>query len=629
MRLPGTGSKISVLFTFVVICLVNNGTLFAEQRHEKSPEAVNGVLSLTAWDFQSSGPVHLTGLWEFYWNRLLYPEDFRGTSEESDRESSRQTAEYVRVPSSWNRFDEKPKRRPADGFATYRLTVYLSDDTSPLYIEFPEQSSAFRCYINGSLVHEAGIVGKNREATTAQFLPAARPVHPADGLLEIVMHISNFQHREGGLSAPLLLGTENHIIKKRDMQLSVDAFLLGAIILIAIYHFVLFCVRKEEKAMLFFSLFCITIAARLAVTGDYLIMHLVPAFPWAVLKKIEFIAEPVSVVFFTSFLANLYPSEFDRIIKRILQFGGTGYAVLSLVLPVGVMIDTALVSSILVSFLGAYSIFVIARAIFRKRTGAVTFLFGILSLLFGALYDITSTMLDSYAVDMFPFMLIVFFVSQSILLSKRFAGAFVKAEYQLENFLLTLASAIESKDRYTGGHVERVANYVRDLAQSAGITPEEQRRMYLGAIIHDIGKLGIKDDLLNKPAKLSREEFEIIKSHTTKGKELLEKIEDVETAAEITLFHQERWDGQGYPYGLSGEDIPLPARLTALADYWDAIITDRPYRKAMPLEKALDIMYNERGKAFDPYLFDIFMKERIFLYYLTPGQKQEYNRLKK
>jgi response regulator RpfG family c-di-GMP phosphodiesterase/anti-sigma regulatory factor (Ser/Thr protein kinase) len=185
---------------------------------------------------------------------------------------------------------------------------------------------------------------------------------------------------------------------------------------------------------------------------------------------------------------------------------------------------------------------------------------------------------------------------------------------QLEVFLMVLASVIESKDKYTGGHVERVAGYARDLAQKAGLSDTLVNDIYMGTIVHDVGKIGIKDEVLNKPGKLTEEEFEHIKTHCEIGKNLLLKLEIAPIAVNIAHFHQEKWNGTGYPCGISKQEIPIEARISTIADFWDAITSDRPYRKAMPLEKAIQIMHQEREKSFDPELFDLFMDEKDKLY---------------
>jgi putative two-component system response regulator len=196
---------------------------------------------------------------------------------------------------------------------------------------------------------------------------------------------------------------------------------------------------------------------------------------------------------------------------------------------------------------------------------------------------------------------------------------------QLEVFLMVLASAIESKDKYTGGHVERVAGYARELAGKHNLPAHKINDIYLGTIVHDIGKLGIKDEILNKPGKLTKEEFDQIKEHPEIGKNLLSKLEIAPVAVNIAYNHHEKWDGTGYPRGIKGEEIPIEARIATVADFWDAITSDRPYRRAMPLDKAMKIMHQERGKSFDPKLFDLFMdgEDKLHMKYIDADRVKE------
>ncbi|MDY6904452.1 MAG: ATP-binding protein [Thermodesulfobacteriota bacterium] len=195
---------------------------------------------------------------------------------------------------------------------------------------------------------------------------------------------------------------------------------------------------------------------------------------------------------------------------------------------------------------------------------------------------------------------------------------------QLEVFLMVLASVIESKDEYTGGHVERVASYARDLAIKTGLSEDLVNEIYLGTIVHDVGKISIRDEILNKPSRLTEQEFEQIKTHPGIGRKILSKLEIVPVAVNIAYCHQEKWNGTGYPQGLSKTDIPIEARIATIADFWDAITSDRPYRTAMPIEKAIQVMLQERGKTFDPDLLDLFMdeKDKLYLTYVAPERKK-------
>ena len=171
----------------------------------------------------------------------------------------------------------------------------------------------------------------------------------------------------------------------------------------------------------------------------------------------------------------------------------------------------------------------------------------------------------------------------------------------------TLAIAIDAKDRYTNGHSFRVAAYSVALASHLGWTSDEIKKMHHEALLHDIGKIGISDSVLNKPGRLTDDEFEIIKSHSTIGGTILDASETLKSAADVARYHHERYDGKGYPSGLKGEDIPFHARIVSVADAYDAMRSDRIYRKGLSKEIIRQELVNGRGKQFDPDLLDIFV----------------------
>ena len=162
-----------------------------------------------------------------------------------------------------------------------------------------------------------------------------------------------------------------------------------------------------------------------------------------------------------------------------------------------------------------------------------------------------------------------------------------------------LANAIDEKDPYTRGHSERVAFYSRLIAKFMGMPPDEVDRVHLSGIIHDVGKIGIEDKILRKPAALTEEEYEIMKQHPRKGEHILAAVPMLSQMAGAGLMHHENWDGSGYPGGLRGEAIPLLGRIVSVADAFDAMTTDRPYSKAMTFEAALARLRFLAGKKFD------------------------------
>jgi putative nucleotidyltransferase with HDIG domain len=186
----------------------------------------------------------------------------------------------------------------------------------------------------------------------------------------------------------------------------------------------------------------------------------------------------------------------------------------------------------------------------------------------------------------------VAFVIQNADLFKNLQRAYIDT-------LSALTSAIDAKDSYTRGHSERVTELSIKLAQYYGVAAEEVEKIKLGGLLHDIGKIGIHEGILNKPGRLDDEEFEIIKSHPDLGVRILGKVEFLESIVPIIRYHHERYDGKGYPQGLNGESIPLLARIVSVVDTFDAMTTDRPYRKAMSIEAALAEIERCAGSQFD------------------------------
>jgi response regulator RpfG family c-di-GMP phosphodiesterase len=190
--------------------------------------------------------------------------------------------------------------------------------------------------------------------------------------------------------------------------------------------------------------------------------------------------------------------------------------------------------------------------------------------------------------------------------------------------MLEIITALtEARDQETGGHIRRTQRYLQIMAEElqktekfqGAISSEETEIICRVAPLHDVGKIGIPDSILLKPGRLDRDEFEEIKKHTYYGKQIIEialkrvgRNRFLEKALEIAYTHQEKWDGSGYPQGLSGEDIPLAGRIMAVADVYDALTSKRPYKKPVRHEKAVAIMQRDSGTHFDPKLIEVFMQ---------------------
>lgn len=176
--------------------------------------------------------------------------------------------------------------------------------------------------------------------------------------------------------------------------------------------------------------------------------------------------------------------------------------------------------------------------------------------------------------------------------------------------LAALAAAIEARDRYTGGHVNRVTRYALATGSEMGLSEQQRWNLWLGSLFHDVGKLAIPDAILNKPGPLTEEEYEEIKKHPELGVQIVERISFLVPASRAILHHQERYDGKGYPDGLAGDEICIEGRILAVADAFDAMLTDRPYRPGRSEKLAVDELLRCTGTQFDPEVIEAFLVAR-------------------
>jgi len=190
--------------------------------------------------------------------------------------------------------------------------------------------------------------------------------------------------------------------------------------------------------------------------------------------------------------------------------------------------------------------------------------------------------------------------------------AFFKSQKALQDTLqetiFSLAKMIDARDSYTAQHSLGVAKNASAIAREIGLSEEESESIYQVSLLHDIGKVGIHDSILLKQAPLTDKEWQAMRRHPIIGADLVTNLKFLSGAAQAIRYHHERWDGKGYPFGFSGEDIPLWARIIAICDTWDAMRTDRPYRKALPLDIALKEIRDGKGTQFDPTLVDVALK---------------------
>ncbi|MFA9423146.1 MAG: HD domain-containing phosphohydrolase, partial [Sedimentibacter sp.] len=182
------------------------------------------------------------------------------------------------------------------------------------------------------------------------------------------------------------------------------------------------------------------------------------------------------------------------------------------------------------------------------------------------------------------------------------------------NMIKSLMSTLFQKSEREEKHSKRVSKYCEDLAKALNFDLKFINKIIVAGSLHDIGKIGISETILNKEGKLDDIEWEIMKMHPVKSAEILEKTEEYKDIADVVAAHHERWDGKGYPYGLNGEDIPLMARVIAVADAYDAMVSQRSYRKPISKEDAMAELTKCSGTQFDPHIADVFVNQVLMKY---------------
>ncbi|MCG8337046.1 MAG: HD domain-containing protein [Proteobacteria bacterium] len=638
-------SKLLILF----ILTFYHGDLPAET-NRKAPSAKNGVLDLSQWSFKKDGLVRLYGEWRFFWKTFL-PVD------QLPQSSVPGAHNYLTIPSYWNDYEINGQPISGQGYGTFSLTVLLPGGTKKLAFKIKEIKTAYRLYVNGELVTGDGQVGIDSESSIPFYRPHVAEFQTDQSEIEILIHVSNFHHRLGGIWEEIILGDEPGIRNLREEKLIHEIFLMGCILIMGLYHLGLFLNRKKDTSALHFGFFCLIIAVRTLTLGERYFVSLFSIDSWEVLHTIEFLTFYTAVMAFATFLYTLYPREFNKALLRLVQVISILFSIITIITPAIVYTQLLEVYQTIAVLAGLYYTYVLIRAVINKKEGGWIILLGFIVLFVMSINEILHTNQVIHTGYFVPIGLFVFIFSQAFMIALRFSKSFLTVEHQAweliktndafrneikerkkleqnlveshENFeksrvgiILGLAKLAEYRDEDTGTHLERMREYSKLLAEELSllddyknyITDEYIADLFQSAILHDIGKVGIPDSILLKPGKLTPNEFKIMQQHSVIGGDAILNIESrinmksfLTLGKEIAYNHHEKWDGSGYPKGLKGRDIPLSARIIALADVYDALTSERPYKKAFSHEKSRTIILEGKGKHFDPAIVEAFL----------------------
>ena len=404
---------------------------------------VTGTVSLVGTDFTAGETAVLSGNWHFYFGEHL--------SLESLELKPDVTETYV--PDSWYGHEWKGQTLPDRGIATYHARVVLGKRYESLALKIPEQANAYKLFINGNMILEVGKLGQNAQ----QSKPSSKsqiisiPIH--GDVFDIVIHISNFYHKKGGVWDAITIGEKEVLQEKRLQGLLYDAFLIGAILIIALYHVGIYLLRPKDKSALYFSALAIMAACRLAATGEMLILYLFPNMDWEWRMSMEHIPFYMLIGLGLMFSQTLYPHEFSK--KIILPA-----FVFSLLLSIANLFSPAIFNSY---FILPFEIVLIAELIYmtwaliigirNKRPSIIPYSLGFLVIFAAAINDILYSNNAIHTFYMAPIGIFLFFFSEAFVLSVKSASAFNKAE-DLSEELINSNENLESKVRLRTASLE-------------------------------------------------------------------------------------------------------------------------------------------------------------------------------
>jgi two-component system LytT family sensor kinase len=406
------------------------------------PRAENGVLDLSGWDFTRDGLISLAGDWEFYWEKLLTPEDFRS------REHPQKTG-LIRVPGLWNGYGvpvgEGLKKMSGEGYATYRAVVHTDGKDELLALKILSVGTSYRLWVNGKLLAYNGRVGRSAAESVPQSLPRLANFESRNGRIELVLQIANFTHSKGGIWAGIQMGTAGQIQALREKRIAAGLFLCGALVIMGIYHLTLFLLRSKDRAPLFLSLLCLLISARVSVTGENFLVSFLPGLSWDFIYATQYLGFYLAIPVLVQFIRILYPREIPRGPVAFAWVAGVLFSLTVVVAPAKVYSRFILSYEIYTIAVLLYIAFaVLGRALFRKREGAGLFLTGTIVLTLAAVNDVLRANNLIWGPYIIQFGLSIFMLSQTCVLSLRFLKA-LQAE---EKIAAELKEALAEKARY-------------------------------------------------------------------------------------------------------------------------------------------------------------------------------------
>ncbi|MBB6454470.1 signal transduction histidine kinase [Salirhabdus euzebyi] len=416
----------------------------------------------------------LEGQWEFYWKQLLVPEDFKTTNEQ-------EKTNYIEAPDVWVDADYTGSLPLSNsGFGTYRLVIHINEEDSNelLSVYIPSVASAYKLWVNGELLAKNGEVGTNRESMKPKSFSKTASFVPHSSEIEIVMQVSNFSQRKGGMWSPLKFGSHDAINKNREMNVIRDIIIASALFALSFYLISHYFFRSTSKLPLFLGVFCFFVSLRTLFVGELLFMYLFPSFSWELSVKIEYLTIYFSFMVLFLFLYYLFPREVN---KRIIYLS----VAICLLFSLTTLFPAYIYTHFLYTFetcsivIFIYCIYIVGLAVIRKREGAILNFLSVCFFVIAVIHDIFYYNLKiNNSVDLVPIAAGVFLLAQTLIVAKNSSNAFAEVE-KLSQEIKETNTLLEQKVADRTYELQERNKQLHHI--------EQTRKEFFSSVAHEIG----------------------------------------------------------------------------------------------------------------------------------------------
>ncbi|MFU1797837.1 7TM diverse intracellular signaling domain-containing protein [Paenibacillus azoreducens] len=450
-------------------------------------ENKEGVLDLTQVNV-TQNPIKLQGEWTFYWQELLSPEEIR-IREAQNGDHDR----WIRIPSSWLGAWLDGQRLSGTGYATFRLDIQLSeqDRNARLALRLPTIFHAYKLWVNGELLAEVGVVGQDKRSVTPQLATKLVFFQPKSDRVELVIQVANFHHHRGGITKNIELGGSDGLAVRTNLKIAAEMFITASLLVIGVYHLLLFGLRRKDRAPLYFGLFTLLFGIRSLLVGEHLITQLWPDFPWGLQFKIEYLILCSSGYIITKYFDCIFPNYVSRWFHLGTRIVTGAFCIVVAATPATFYTTMLPIIGVMVVLHMVYLMVGLVYAAVKRMEGALTFLLVSVFALVTVINDFLYYNEWSPIANTSPLGLLVFTIAQMILISSKFTRAAsneerIARELQDTNNKLTemnmnLERTVQERTQALSAAHDDLRTSYEQLLHS-----EQGRKKLLAYITHDL-----------------------------------------------------------------------------------------------------------------------------------------------